>query len=104
MQRVIKLAESFKFVDGSINNRFYCRAKVSNDNNSIAKTITDYLEQTKQTNYTTLKDVFLTKDDKVDLVKLIVNIKDENFSNLLKFTGLIVTVIAICTGLIIHYK
>lgn len=78
--------------------------KVSNDNNSIAKTITDYVEQTKQTNYSTLKDVFLTKDDKIDLVKLIVSIKDENFSNLLKFTGLIVTVIAICTGLIIHYK
>ena len=33
-----------------------------------AKKVSDYVEQTKQTNYATLKDVFLTKDDKADIM------------------------------------
>lgn len=38
---------------------------------SNAKMVSDYAEQTKQTNYSTLKDVFLNKDDKVEILQTI---------------------------------
>ena len=38
-------------------------------NAEAAKTITDYLEESKQLNVTQLKEIFLTKDDKIDLMK-----------------------------------
>lgn len=40
-----------------------------------AKRVSDYVEQTRQTNNSTLKDVFLTKDDKVEIMDKIGNVK-----------------------------
>lgn len=37
-------------------------------NPKAAKVITDYLEESKQLNIDHMKDVFLTKEDKVDLI------------------------------------
>lgn len=47
---------------------FFEAVRKVSGNEAVAKTITDYVEQTKQTNTSQLKDVFLTKNDKVEII------------------------------------
>ncbi len=47
---------------------FQAVRKVSQGDEALAKTITDYVEQTGKSNHTQLKDIFLTKDDKIDII------------------------------------
>lgn len=62
---------------------FYQEMKsLANGNEKSAKIITDYIEQSKANNMATLKDVFLTKDDKVEILKEIGNIKGDLHSSL----------------------
>lgn len=47
---------------------FQAVRKVSQGDETLAKTITDYVEQTGKSNHAQLKEVFLTKDDKIDII------------------------------------
>lgn len=78
--------------------------KIANGNEADAKVLTDYVEQTKQTNYTTLKDVFMTKDDKNTILERIDKIKSTLQTVLISGIALLLTAIGIATAIIVNYK
>jgi hypothetical protein len=67
---------------------------------SAAKTVTDYVEETRQTNIARIKEVFATKEDlqkiKVELIEKINDASDKLNSRL---TTLIITLVLMILGL-----
>lgn len=86
--------------------------KVSQGDEAIARIIADYVEETKQTNIASLKDVFMTKDDKADLIK---QLKDDKADLLKHFdttqwrtvafiTTFFTILLGVCTAVLHFFK